>query len=374
MPLQQTVGLPLANKFSVNVQIRIQRYGRAYQAYIQTDFSDWYSFSIQLTPEDIKELNAELQRAIEQVSGYFEADNADAAERVEALSRLAQKGNFAFKKIFAKGTPRDVVHEALERDAVIQVTSEDFFIPWELLYDGPLGAQVEVTGFWGMQYIISRTLIREARPGDFAPSLIPSRPRVGVVAYNELMHVAKREIPALQKLEQQQQIYLSCLHSMDTRKREKDLEDFGNFLREELQIVHMACHAFEQDPLSESYLLVSNEFSITMEDFEVQEFEIEHRPLVLLNACRSGTISPLHSSNWAVLFWKHGARGVLATEFHVPDWFAAAFIEKLYEELLQKRPIGEALLAVRRHFWESENNPLGLGYALYSSPSIRIAK
>src|SRR5947209_15849401 len=81
MPLQQTVGLPLANKFSVNVQIRIQRYGRAYQAYIQTDFSDWYSFSIQLTPEDIKELNAELQRAIEQVSGYFEArSEADTTE------------------------------------------------------------------------------------------------------------------------------------------------------------------------------------------------------------------------------------------------------------------------------------------------------
>ena len=27
-------------------------------------------------------------------------------ERTEALSRLAQKGNYAFKKIFAKGTPR----------------------------------------------------------------------------------------------------------------------------------------------------------------------------------------------------------------------------------------------------------------------------
>ena len=132
MPLQQTLGLPLANNFSVNVQIRIQRYGREYQAYIQTDYSDWYSFTIGMTPEDIKALNAELQLAIEQISGYFEENNANAAERGEALSRLAQKGNFAFKKIFAKGTPRDVVHEALERDAVIQVTSEDFFIPWDL--------------------------------------------------------------------------------------------------------------------------------------------------------------------------------------------------------------------------------------------------
>ncbi len=374
MPLQQTVRLPLANTFSVNIQLRIQPYGRTYQAYIQADNSDWYSFAIQLTQDDIKELNAELQHTIEQVSGYFEADSADSAERAEALSRLAQKGNFAFKKIFAKGAPRDMMHEALLRDTVIQVTTEDFFLPWELLYDGPSVSQIDGYLFWGMQYIVSRTLIREARPGDFSPPLIPSRPHVGVVAYNELAHVAKREIPALRKLEQQQQIYLSCFHSMDTTRRDKELEDFGIFLRAQLQIVHLACHAYEQNPLSESYLLVSNDFSITMEDFEVQEFEIGHRPLVLLNTCRSGTISPVHTSNWAVLFWKRGARGVLATEFHVPDWFAATFIEKLYDELLQGKPIGEALLTTRRHFWESENNPLGLGYALYSSPSIRIVK
>ncbi len=133
MPLQQTVRLPLANTFSVNIQLRIQPYGRTYQAYIQADNSDWYSFAIQLTQDDIKELNAELQHTIEQVSGYFEADSADSAERAEALSRLAQKGNFAFKKIFAKGAPRDMMHEALLRDTVIQVTTEDFFLPWELI-------------------------------------------------------------------------------------------------------------------------------------------------------------------------------------------------------------------------------------------------
>jgi CHAT domain-containing protein len=125
--------------------------------------------------------------------------------------------------------------------------------------------------------------------------------------------------------------------------------------------------------MSESCLLISDGFSVSMEDFEVQDFEIEHKPFVILNACRSGTISPLHTSNWAVLFWKRGARGVLATEFHVPDWFAASFIERLYEQMLLRKPVGESLLATRRHFWENESNPLGLGYALYSRPSIRIA-
>src|SRR5260370_36764688 len=255
MVLQQTLSLPLTDNFKVNVQIRIQHYGRKYQAYIQTDDSDWYSFSIQLTQDDVRELNAELQRAIEQVSGYFELDSYNVQERTEALSRFAQKGNYAFKKIFAKGTPRDIVREALVIGAIIQVTSEDFFIPWDLLYDGPLGSQVETSCFWGMQYIISRTLIREARPGDFLSPIIPSRPHVGLVAYNELIHVAKEEIPALQRFERQGQISLSSLRSLSSSQHDKELEDFGRFLREDLQIVHLACHACEQAPLSASYLM-----------------------------------------------------------------------------------------------------------------------
>ena len=147
------------------------------------------------------------------------------------------------------------MREALVIGAIIQVTSEDFFIPWDLLYDGPLGSQVETSCFWGMQYIISRTLIREARPGDFLSPIIPSRPHVGLVAYNELIHVAKEEIPALQRFERQGQISLSSLRSLSSSQHDKELEDFGRFLREDLQIVHLACHACEQDPLSESYLM-----------------------------------------------------------------------------------------------------------------------
>jgi len=372
MPLEQIAQLPLADNFSVNVQLRIQPNGRAYMAYIQSDYSDWYSFPMQLTQQDVRDLNTELQQAIENVSDNFEMKDPLSAECSNAIAKLARKGNFAFKKIFPKGISRDIVHEALQLGAIVQVTSDDFFIPWELLYDGPLGEQVNASHFWGMQYIISRTLIREARPGDFMPPTIPPRPRVGLIACHELDYVVKKEIPVLQKLAQQQQIQLLSLRPLDFSRRDRELEDLGRFLNEELQIIHLACHARERDLLSESHLLISNEFVITMEDFDMQEFEVAHKPLVLLNACLTGTINPLHTSNWAVLFWKHGARGVLATEFHVPDWFAASFIERLYDQLLSRKPIGEALLTTRRYFWQKEENPLGLGYALYSRPSIRI--
>jgi hypothetical protein len=145
--LQQTLNLPLSDNYTVNVQIRIQSHGREYHAYIQTDYSDWYSFPIHLKQDDLKELNKELQEMIEQASGSFEVERANVAECNERLQALAKKGSFAFKKIFDKGTPQDVLREALKEGAIIQITSEDFFIPWELLYDGLVESRYVVPPF-----------------------------------------------------------------------------------------------------------------------------------------------------------------------------------------------------------------------------------
>ena len=177
----------------------------------------------------------------------------------------------------------------------------------------------------------------------------------------------------LQQLHKNKQIQLSFLHSMSREQREKGLAGFGQFLRKNVQIVHLACPAYEQKPISQSYLLVSDDFSVTLQDFFVREFQITYNPFVILNACLTGTMNPLQTYSWAAEFWKRGARGVLATEFHVPDLFGAAFVEELYKHLLAGKPVGEALVAARRYFWEQYGNPLGLAYALYSSPEIRIA-
>src|SRR5260370_11195363 len=213
-----------------------------------------------------------------------------------------------------------------------------------------------------MRYIVSRALIQEARPGDLVSPIIQSaRPHVALLACNELEHVVGKEIPTLKELHQQNRILLLPLRPLNANQRHEELEYLGRFLREqELEIIHLACHALEKKPMSQSYLLVSDNFDITVEDFGIQEFDIKHNPFVILNACLTGTISPLNTSNWAALFWGRGARGVLATELHVPDWFAAAFIEELYNHFLSGKPIGGALLSTRRSLWEEQRNPLGL--------------
>lgn len=373
MPLEQTTSLPFADDFPVHTQIRIQPDGREYVAYIQAGWAKWHRFHIGLTQHDVCELNCELQQTIEDVSAHFDDEPVDALECAVALSRLAQKGKFAFNSIFGEGTPRQTISNALVSGSIVQVSSEDFFIPWELLYDGLLGDQIDTSCFWGMRHIVSRALIQDARPGDFvSPIIQSSRPRVGLVAHDQLTHVVNQEIPTLKGLRSQKQIYLSFLRPLDTSQRDKDLNRFGGFLMKRLQVAHLACHAYAKKPLSQSYLLVSDDFPITIEDFRVHEFELKYKPLVILNACLTGTMNPLCTSNWAAVFWERGARGVLATEFRVPDWFAAVFIEELYKHLLSGETIGKALLASRRHFWTKEGNPLGLAYALYSSPSIKI--
>ena len=246
MPLEQTSPLSFIDNFPVHVQIRILSKGSEFEADLSADWGMFHRFRIGLKPQDVDELNLELQKAIEQVSGSFEEQGT----YNEVLARLAHKGNYAFKRIFAEGIPRETIGKALKTGATIQIPSEDFFIPWELLYDGPLGAQVDVSCFWGMRYIVSRALIQEARPGDLISPIIQSAcPHVGLIAYSELEDVVGKEIPALQALHEQKRISLLLLRPLKVDQRYEELEYLGRFLREEeLQIIHLACHAREKQP------------------------------------------------------------------------------------------------------------------------------
>lgn len=121
-----------------------------------------------------------------------------------------------------------------------------------------------------------------------------------------------------------------------------------------------------------SRLLIAAKRALACSSAPVQEYEVYKHPLVILNACRTGTMDPSIVSNWAHQFRKRGARGVVAIEFSVPDWFAAAFIRELYKYLFKGVPLGESILKTRQHFWGKNGNPLGLAYALYSSPLIKL--
>jgi hypothetical protein len=377
---EQKISLYFEDDFPVAVQLRIQPLGGIYRAYLQIDGGIWQRFDIDLQPHDIQEINSDLQQAIERLaatlinSSYPSGESSD--DQHEAIIELAKKGNSTFKRIFNVGAPRDLMKSVLKPGATIQITAEaeSFLLPWELLYDGAI-VPPDVTSFWGMRYIISRAIVRDILPSDKTSSIIRTVcPGVGLVTYDGLEYVIKQEIPAFRKWQDEQRIHLMILPPLFEKDREDGLRRLDKFLDEGIHILHAACHAVTGKSSSDSYLLISNEFRISVQDFHVYDLVIHNHPFVILNACLTGTRNSLYTSNWASLLWKRGARGVLATELHVPDWFAATFIEELYTHFLAGKPIGQALLSTRNYFGNEHNNLLGLGYALYSSPAVRIVR
>ena len=70
-----------------------------------------------------------------------------------------------------------------------------------------------------------------------------------------------------------------------------------------------------------------------------------------------------------------GIRGVLGTEVDTPALFAAEFAQVLLERFVAgDAPLGEVLLALRRHYLFDKNNVMGLVYALHSSGDVVVRR
>jgi len=368
--MEITAPLPPLDVSIVHVQITIFSRDSGYVAYIINE-EGAFPISINLKMHDIQNLNRLLQEAIQQVAnGFGRGDVYEAA-----LDTLMRAGNYAFQSIFSDPSSQRIIRDVLQEGTIVQIVSRDFFIPWELLYDGPLEGNASIRNYWGMKYIISRLIIQDKRQGAYMPPTIDTKcPKIGLITSDRLPFVEKQEFPALKALHRKKRIQLVSLRPLSTTQRNIELAEFGRFLGQEIHVLHFACHAYEQDPIEKSYLFITKDFSVSIIDFVVGGYALQYSPFVILNACLTGVINPLYTSSWAEKLWELGARGVLATDFRVPDWFGAAFSNELYQHLLTGMSVGETLLTIRRNLWNEQRNPLGLAYALYSSPSIKISR
>jgi CHAT domain-containing protein len=104
-----------------------------------------------------------------------------------------------------------------------------------------------------------------------------------------------------------------------------------------------------------------------------KEFLLPRRPIVILNACETGsaaTYSVARGEGLPEIFLWLGARGVVSTEGPVPMWFGYFFGRELLGEFEKGTRFASALLRVRRAMWQ-KNNPLGLLYGYFGSPTAR---
>ena len=86
-------------------------------------------------------------------------------------------------------------------------------------------------------------------------------------------------------------------------------------------------------------------------------------PIVFINACDAGDISPLSFFSFRQEFRTRKAAGLVAPSFPIPTLFAALFARMVIERYRDHQPIGQVLFDLRRELL-AKNNPLGLWYSV----------
>ncbi|HEX9926389.1 MAG TPA: CHAT domain-containing protein [Anaerolineae bacterium] len=373
--------LPDQQNVPVNLQLRIRKREEKYEATILAEEgAQPRRVSINMSSNDLAGLNKLLHKKMQEVALEHIDGGLTPADLKDQVRRLAEVGHLAFRKVFGSDELRNAIRLLLNSNHrnSIQVTSEDFFLPWELLYPISPGESLDYKHFWGMNHIISRFIVVEDPSPNFnfrlSPSIrIASRPKLGLFTDYNLPSVLSEEMPYFKKLHEDDKIHLFEFRDLDPTKKLEGIQLFKAFWQNDFDLVHFACHALYEDEAAYlSHISLSKDFHISLVDFETYEIAINGYPLIIVNACETGHPNPLYTASFATTFLKNGARGVLATECSIPDAFAAEFSKQLYPLLLSGKTLGESVLETRRCFLSMSDNPTGLLYSIYGSPLIRL--
>jgi hypothetical protein len=380
--IHKTKETRLPEDYRPDVLIHINPCGEKYRAYIDVR-SQTIRASINMTHHDLAALNKDFQREMEAIA---KRGKTTREEWKIQFRPLAEIGKRTFRRVFGDSSNFNRILTSLHQDPTrpcsIAIISEEFFLPWELIYptepsEDPF-EPIYCDHFWGMRYIIHRTVPNSTFHDS---TTIPHRPKLGLLTDKGLPSVEEKEIPFFNKLQKDGKICLLLLPDLDPEKEKlEELRKLKTFWRQTLHLAHFACHAYcEGERPHTPIIQVSVYFPISLGEMEEYGIgigrSINGSPLIIMNGCKTGKTNPLYtSSDFASMFLGRGALGVVATECEVPDNFAADFAEQLYNRLLNSRmPLGKSLWDTRKHFWNQEYpNPSGLLYSMYGPPSIQV--
>jgi len=353
------------DKIEIHLDIRSAGAGHKYQMLIK-GVGHIKPYYVDMLLDDLYQLNEDLREAFQGV-----VNNKDDQG---VINELAKAGHNAFLKIFEKKAREDLRKLlSYSTNTTIEITTEDFFLPWELLYLESPEKTVSIDNFLGARYIISRIIDMLDTP-FIGPYITQAIPRLGLLTNNELEFVRSREIPFFDRLNRERRITLLKLGILNPDNHQEGMMRFEVFLTNPLDIAHFACHAVGDKKHDLSSMILSENFEIKLIDLRsLDTLQMSDNPIVMLNACGTGNINSKYASFFAKEFLKYGARAVIATDCEVPDFLAAEFSEKFYSEFLDGTPIGEALFNTRRYFLDRSNELAVLIYSMYGEPMIKIA-
>lgn len=340
---------------------------------------------VRITPVElarrIADIRAVLLRA---VSDRQVALNLDLPkERTDYLLReLSFEGFRLYQAIFAapaasadlKAVGKWLRETLRDTTTTLQVASSGFPVPWALMYltDRYEASPLTWENFIGMRHVVEQIPMIDIDAVPPAPT-IASTPDLGVrVIYNEGIDdtMPSRPIAA------QRAYWGSRGVTLTEGTKAEDLVRIALAPSATDKVLYLYCHAVSSpDDPDDSHLILSGDQSVTLGYLSAIapiEDALPAHPLVFINACESGDLSPNFYDGFVPYFLAKGARGVIGTECKTPGLFASEWSKTFFDEMFAGRALGAVVLDLRRRFLTEHNNPLGLLYGVHCNVDTRI--
>jgi hypothetical protein len=359
--------------------------------------------------------------------GYRERIAGTSDEYVENVRVLADIGSRLWTRLFRHESAGSLaiigdwlIANPLPPGAVVQVSTapdaQDFLFPWAMLFDRkvpvPRYELPDIEGFWGVRYCIEQRLSPSHPPTPEAPH---DGRRLGFFRCNRLKHAAEQD-RLLQRLQAESRGSLTV-----SRPPLEDADKcYGVLQGCDADLLYFYAHGFTRsrrlggsgqgDADAERYLTFVRSIQATSEPesplrsaadqaldeaargtlrFDSSWIELSYgrlylnklyqevtrlpsQPVVVLNLCESGQITPYLAESFVHFFLSRGARSVIGTECSMSAEFAHHFSGELLERVLQGTNIGEALRLSRISFMQQNRNPLGLAYTLFGLSTAEL--
>ena len=333
------------------------------------------------------------------------------ADKAKTLGALRRPGADLYRRVFMDGDPdlRRAMralyryYESAGRPLRIRMRATNIYAPWQMLYGAPNRKPARADGFWGFRYQLAtlqkvnaahaaqgrRTFLPTPRPNEILFGSWRGDDDVGDRAREMQIRLANM-IGGQPLLAQSRSEFLGML---DRYSRSVKLILFyghatsGTVMLPNETAIASALSAqpsLVTDWTGERLLFANNDLLVPRDiqdlvpyetyDDEINPVFFKNRPIVVLNACETGTggTEPMNNNGFIGRFSLAGASAVFVTEAPVWRNFAYHFGNDLVREITAGQPMQAALFTVRRRHLELSGNPLGLLYSLYGNPSLRI--
>ncbi len=335
----------------------------------------------------------------------------DERDKQVALEQLKRHGAYLYKRLFLEGE-RDLrrtmaalnkFSRAAGRPLRIRIRATDVYAPWQMLYSAPRGAPAVANGFWGFRYEMgtlqkvnasqapTRTFLPRLRSDDVLLGAWPGADEVGQRGRFLHRHLERRMGGAVLAAHNRADFLAAIRRNSETVK----LIVFyghassGTVVRPPGALIASALSlppTLASDWTGERLMFAVDDHLVPLQidemipddvfDDERNPVFLKQHPIVLLNACETGTggVEPMNNNGFIARLTIAGAGAVFVTEAPVWRSFAYQFGIDLLDGIAGGRTMQAALHTARIKHLRMQNNPLGLLYSLYGNPVLRAAR